>query len=924
MNEERLRQIEELYQSAREREPGERSAFLAEASRGDEELRRKVELLLAQDASSDDTSSLLGQPGNARLTPGMQIGPYKIEALLGAGGMGEVYRAVDTRLKRTVAIKVAKENFGERFEREARAIAALNHPNICTLYDVGPNYLVMELIEGKPLKGPLALDQALQYAAQICDALDAAHRKAITHRDLKPGNILVTKQGVKLLDFGLARMAPGADDPTLTRTGHVMGTPAYMAPEQREGKECDARSDIYALGCVLYEMLTGKRVAQERTPVEPAALESVVGTCLEKDPEDRWQSARDLRAGLQLVGQAHGLSSTGHGPVPQRWPWIVAAALGLGLIVTGVLFWRATRPVEHPLIRFSVDLGPEAVEGVNLTAAISPDGARLAFVARGPAGKQRLATRLLDQAQATLLPGTENAADPFFSPDGQWIGFFADGKMKKISVQGGAAVTLCEAPEERGASWGEGGSIIAALDGSPGNGLSRVPAAGGTPQTITRPGEKGELVHRWPQILPGGQAVLFTGGTSQASYEDASIEVLSLKSGQWKAVQHGGYFGRYLATSNAAGHLVYVHQGTLFAVGFDLDRLEIRGTPAPLLEDVAGDADSGAGRYDVARNGTLVYRSGKSSIAGWPIAWLDGTGKMNPLLAAPGQYFRPRFSPDGNRLALAVGPFGSGDIQVYDWQRGTTTRLTFTQSNTNNVWAPDGKHIVFRSEAPGRFSILWIRADGAGEAQTLLESKGNLRLYSFSPDGRRLAFAEQDVDTGYDLWTLPLDVSDQDHPKPGKPELFLRTPSNESEPAFSPDGRWIVYKSNESGRDEVYVRPFPGPGGKWQISTGGGTHPIWSRNGRELFYETLDNRIMVSNYTAKADSFVPDKPSTWSNTQILETRSSAVDNLDLAPDGRRFAVFPRPDATGEQKGSVHVTVLLNFFDELRRRVPAGK
>src|SRR5713226_6198401 len=326
MTPERLRQIEELYHSAREREPNERAAFLAQACRGDEELRREVEQLLAQHASSDNildrpAADLLASSTVAQWTTGTQIGPYKIEAALGAGGMGEVYRAVDTRLKRTVAIKVAKERFGERFEREARAIAALNHPNICTLYDVGPNYLVMELVDGKPLKGPLALDQALEYAAQICDALDAAHRKGITHRDLKPANIIVTKAGVKLLDFGLARMAPGENEPTLACPGDVMGTPAYMAPEQWEGKPGDARSDIYAFGCVLYEMLTGKRAAQERTPVEPAALEGVLGTCLEKDPEDRWQSARDLKAGLELVGQAHGLSPTGHGPVPQSWPW---------------------------------------------------------------------------------------------------------------------------------------------------------------------------------------------------------------------------------------------------------------------------------------------------------------------------------------------------------------------------------------------------------------------------------------------------------------------------------------------------------------------------------------------------------------------------------------------------------------------------
>ncbi len=416
-------------------------------------------------------------------------------------------------------------------------------------------------------------------------------------------------------------------------------------------------------------------------------------------------------------------------------------------------------------------------------------------MARGPGGKQQLATRLLDQAQATLLPGTENAADPFFSPDGQWIGFFADGKMKKISVQRGAAVPLCDAPDARGASWGEDGSIIVTL--TQGGGLSRVPE-GGTPQAITKPGQTGEATHRWPQVLPGGQAVLFTGSTVIGNYEDANIEVLSLKTGQWKVVQRGGYFGRYLATSNGAGHLVYVHQGTLFAAGFALDRLEVRGTPAPLLEDVAGNPALGGGQYDISRNGTLVYLSGKSSTASWPVAWMDNTGKTQPLLAVPGQYFSPRFSPEGKRLALAAGPFGGGDIQVYDWQRDTMTRLTFTQANLFPVWTPDGKHIAFQFRSPSGYSIRWVRADGAGESQLLLESKGELRPYSFSPDGQRLAFAELGVDTAFDLWTLPLDVSDPEHPKPGKPELFLQTPFNEREPAFSPDGRWIAHASNES------------------------------------------------------------------------------------------------------------------------------
>jgi WD40 repeat protein len=377
-----------------------------------------------------------------------------------------------------------------------------------------------------------------------------------------------------------------------------------------------------------------------------------------------------------------------------------------------------------------------------------------------------------------------------------------------------------------------------------------------------------------------------------------------------------------------SGHLVYIHQGTLFAVGFDLDRLEVRGTPAPVLEDVAGNAGSGGGQYDAARNGTLVYLRGKSSNESWPVVWMDSSGKMQPLLAAPRLYYGPRFSSDGKRLALAVGRLGSGDIQVYDWQRDTMSRLTFTQRNLYPVWTPDGKHIAFVSQSLGAYSIRWIRADGAGEAQPLLEGKDTGVPYSFSPDGKRLAFYGSGVDTGFDLWTLPLDVSDPEHPKPGKPEPFLRTPFGEIEPAFSPDGRWIAYSSDESGRNEVYVRPFPGGApsgsGKWQISAGGGLHPIWSRDGRELFYETLDDHIMVAAYTASADSFAANKPRPWSNTQILQPSGFPVWNLDLAPDGKRFAVFPRPDATGEQKGSVHVTVLLNFFDELRRRAPAGK
>jgi len=895
---------------------------------------------------------------------GTRLGHYEIVAPIGAGGMGEVYNARDTKLDREVAIKVLPPALAQdperlsRFEREAKVLASLNHPNIAQIYGIEESSthraLVMELVPGETLKGPLPLPDALRVAGQIAHALQAAHDKGIVHRDLKPANIIITPQGVvKVLDFGLAKLtesaAPSADpanSPTLTmratQAGMVMGTAAYMAPEQARGQhDVGRRADIWAFGVVLYEMLTGQQLFQGSTisdilaavlkvepdlSAAPVEVRPLLERCLQKEPQKRLQAIGDWEL-LVNVGQAHGLSSTGHGPVPPgRLPWAVAAALAVVSIALGVLLWRATRPVDRPLMRFSADLGPEAVEGPRITAAISPDGARLAFAARGPAGKEQLATRLLDQATATLLPGTENAVDPFFSPDGQWIGFFADGKMKKISVRGGAAVTLCDAPAARGASWGEDGWIVVSLSQSTtlSGALSRVPEAGGTPQAISNPGDKGEVVHRWPQILPGGQVVLFTGHTITAGFDNASIGVLSLKTGQWKDVQRNGYFGRYLPS----GHLVYVHQGTLFAVGFDLDRLEVRGTPTPLLENVAGNEAVGAGQFDVARNGTLVYLSGKSSTVNFPVAWMESTGKMDPLLPSPGLYFAPRFSPDGKRLALAVGAPGAGDIQIYDWQRDTMTRLTFTQGNLFPVWTPDGRHIAFGSLNAGTYSVRWIRADGAGEQQTLLQSKGAQRPHSFSPDGKRLAFTEVGGDTGFDLWTLPLDLSEPEHPQPGKPELFLRTPFNEMEPAFSPDGRWVAYTSNESGRFEVYVRPFPGgiPSGstKWQISTAGGRYPIWSSNGRELFYETPDNRIMVSTYTAKADSFAADKPRLWSNTQIMDLFGTAVWNLDLSPDGKRFAVFPRPEATGEQKGSVHVTVLLNFFDELRRRVPAGK
>jgi len=917
----RMGQIEELYHSARERAPEQRAAFLVQACRGDEELRQEVEELLAPESSNGNlfdhpivdlpAVNLLATATVAQLSAGTRLGTYEILAFIGKGGMGEVYKARDTRVPHVVAIKVSKTEFGERFRREARAIATLNHPNICTFHGIGPNYFVMEYIEGTPLKGPMPLEQALKYAAQICDALDAVHRKGITHRDLKPGNIMVTKQGIKLLDFGLARMAPGENDPMLTYPGVVMGTPAYMAPEQREGKPGDARSDIYAFGCVLYEMLTGKRATQERIPVEPAALEGVLGRCLEKDPEDRWQSARDLKVALEMVRSTSGLNNP---PSPRPVLTWTVAALAVGLVGVSWVAWRATRPIEQPLkplVRLDVDLGSDVSLGES-SAIISPDGMRLVYGSRG-----RLFTRRLDQPKATELTGTEGAFAPFFSPDGQWVAFFTVGKLKKTSVEGGAAVALCDTSGfTGGGSWGEDGNIIASL----GNGaLSRIPSAGGTPTPATELAQ-GEEIQKFPQVLLGGKAVLFTSNTrARASWDGASIEVISLADRRRKTLQQGGTYGRYVPSSNSRyGHLIYVNRGTLFAVPFDLETLDVRGTPSPVLEQVSYSASAGYAQFDSSQKGTLVYRSGGAAGEVLTVQWLDRAGKMQPLLAKPDAYQSARLSPDGQRLAISTT-----DIWVYDLQRDTMTRLTFGDSLGSNsspaLWSPDGRYIIFRKPGEGLF---WTRSDGAGQPQRLVQGTTSIAPWSFTPDGKRLAFRERNAVTGYDLWTMPVE-SDGAGLRGGKPEMFLGTQFNEQHPAFSPDGRWLAYSSDEGGTDQIFVRAFPDSGGKWQISNSGGMYPEWSRTGRELFFRAADNQIGVAAYTVRGDSFLADKPRVWSEKRLGTTLANGS-NYDLAPDGKRIVVFMPVGTPEAQKAQNHVIFLENFPDELRRKVPASR
>jgi serine/threonine protein kinase/Tol biopolymer transport system component len=874
------------------------------------------------------------------LPAGTRLGPYEITGPLGAGGMGEVYKARDTRLNRTVAIKVSNEQFSERFEREAHAVAALNHSNVCTLHDVGPNYLVMEYIEGVPLKGPLPLQQALKYGAQICDALDAAHRKGITHRDLKPANILVTKSGIKLLDFGLAKIGQSNNPPSdatltmaLTGKNEIVGTIYYMSPEQLQaqatGQEVDARSDIFSFGLVLYEMLTGTRAFDGSSPatviaaimerpapsigaVAPPALDRVLKRCLEKDPENRWQNIRDLKAELEWIAQAP--SDLGAPPSSsgrQFLPWIAVALLAVAAAGASWMAYRSTRPAElKPLVRLEVDLGRDvylnALGGSDII--LSPDGARIAYLSRN-----HLFTRKLDQPSATELSITAGATSPFFSPDGQWIGFIAGGKLRKISVEGGAEIVLCDAASSyTGADWGEDGNIVASLRVS--GGLSQVSSAGGTPTPVTSL-EGEERTHRWPQIMPGGKAILFTAENSTVGFDDAHIDVVTLADQRRKTLQHGGTYGRYVPAPGGKGYLLYVNRATLFAVPFDREKLETSGSPVPVLQHVSYSPMFGSAKLSFSRTGMLVYRSREIDASRVVIQWMDADGKSQPLLDKPGLFVNPHFSPDGERLAVANDDAKSG-IWVYDIRRDTLSPLTGERNGTHPVWTPDARFIVY--QAPEGMS--YARADGGSRPEPLTESKDFQYPSAFSPDGKWLAFY-QVGQQGFELWTVPVE-REGEKLKAGRAELFQRTNFGDRGARFSADGRWLAYSSNESGNSQVYVRAFPDRGGHWQVSSNGGTSPVFSPNGKDLLYFDIpDDRIMVASYSVKGDSFVGEKPRAWSGQSVALTLGGAVGaQYDIAPDGKRIAVASYAGGSTQQDAG-HVILLENFVDELQRKAP---
>jgi len=880
------------------------------------------------------------------LAPGTRFGPYTITAPLGAGGMGEVYRARDTRLERDVAIKVlpearaGDEALRARFDREAKSISALNHPNICTLFDVGHQdnllYLVMELLEGESLadriaKGPLPPEQVLRIGAQIADALDHAHRQGIVHRDLKPGNVMLTKSAAKLLDFGLARTAAESPSPVsmeamtslptqvkpLTQEGTILGTFQYMAPEQLEGLEADARTDIFALGTLLYEMATGRRAFEGKSktsliaaivssqplplaavaPMTPPALDQVVRRCMEKEPEDRWHSAHDVAAMLRWIGEAGSRAGVA-GPMTlrrksrERVAWALAAVMTIAALAAiavrrdggaakqeGAGVVRSVLPITSGQLQFDTFD----------TLAISPDGKTVAWV-ESEGGIWRIKLRRLEEVDAHTLAGTENAEQLFFSPDSKWLGFFAGGKMKKISLGGGAPVTIARAVLPRGASWCADDSILFVPFFY--GGVERVSASGGDPEVLTTPDRAhGEIAHRWPNVLPGGRAFLYTIGFG-TTWDEARIAVRDIGSKTSRILIQGGYDGRYLPT----GHLVYARGASLYAVRFDLERLQVSGNPVQVMEGVA-HGDAGAAEFSFSNDGLLIHRpAGSVAAEEGALALVDRAGRVLPFhdpVPVGRSIRRPALSRTGDNLAGVI----DYELWTFDIARGSSTRLTSGTRAAETVWSPDGKFIAFAEERNSPWNPYLRRADGSAPEELLMKSDTSLQPTSWSPDGRWLLMTYNDPETGGDI--VSFSVAD----KTTKP--FVVTDNNESVARFSPDGKWVAYTSDESNRTEIYVRPFEGAEGRWQISTEGSERAYW-RKPDEIIYQS--GRQVLSVQVRTSPAFAVESP------RLLFEGPN--DLLDVMPDGDRFLLRQAGQA-GSRDDSLHLVT--GWFSEVARK-----
>jgi len=944
--------IKEIFSAAREQPEPERAAWLHEACGREDALRAEVERLLAQDDESlpGPAAALLAEAAPA-LAVGEMLSHYRVEAKIGQGGMGAVYRAYDTRLHRQVALKVlppghlADPEGKHRLMREARAASALNHPNIIGIYEVasdkGVDFIAMEFVGGRslneviPAKG-LPLGKALDYASQIAGGLARAHAAAVVHRDLKPGNIMVTRDGlIKLLDFGLARRVRLRCSETSTQTMEcdVAGTPGYMSPEQVRGEAVDHRSDIFSFGCVLYEMLLGHQAFRGASTVESMnsilheeppdlatldstfspGLERIVRHCLEKNPETRFQSAGDLAFDLEALSLVSARTVATVHPI-RKWTAaaMVSSLLAAVAVVAGVtvMLMSRSKPTFRPSLRLTVTLpGDAPLAPVGLVSpahdrpafALSPDGTRLAYVAQ-VAGKTQLCVRDMTNGRVTPLAATEGGNTPFFSPDGASLAFFANGKLKKTSSNGGGVVVLADAPNPWGGVWGTDNAIY--FNRYEGEGIFRVAADGGPVQVVAT----GQ--HFMPELLGGGQRLLATSGAGTVYLDER----------QTSRVVMAGFGARYVPPD----HLVYAVRGKLLAVPFDRSRIEVTGPAVSLFEDLR-TANYGVAQFTLAQDGTLIYASGRPQEM-TSFVWVDRKGKAQPLGLPERLYSAFALSRDGRRLALTERnevPGGDTDIWIYDLPKGPMSRLTprapsgRPAANEYPRWTPDGKHVVYVRLQGSQGQLVWAAADGSAESVVLWSSKptGPAWLYpmSFSADGSVLAVFGPSPNSSYDIWLMRLAGIARNVPT--EPELFLGDSFAECFGQVSPDGHWMLYASDRSGRYEIYVTTYPKPGAIHQISANGGREPLWNPSAAEILY--VEGMRMYAVDVTLGPVFRAGEP-----RLLFEGPYPDVPGLgyDIAPDGRRFLMLANEDIL---KPSATLTVVTNFFDELRRRVPSG-
>ncbi len=989
MKPERWQRIDQILDGALEREGNQRKAFLEEACSGDASLRQEVESLIQADErvksfiespALEQRARTVAQTRVQSSLAGQEIGFYKILSLLGRGGMGEVYLAQDTNLHRKVALKFLTEQFTQdderlaRFRREARLLASLNHPSIAAIHGLeesgGVRFLVLELVEGETLsqrrsRGPLPVDEALDVSRQIAEGLEAAHESGVIHRDLKPANIKITPDGtVKILDFGLAKAAEtggseAANSRSLTmeatREGIVLGTAAYMSPEQARGQVVDKRTDIWSFGLLLFEMLTGKGMYADKSLTEtiaavihqepsledlpgdtPERIRDLLERCLRKDPRMRLRDMGDARITIDecLRGEAtleEPLVPLTPPPLRRRLvPWAVVPIL----VILAAGFRPDVSAPEKLVSRWEIPVGKGKLLNhfFRRGVALSPDGTRLAFVSATDASweaRGKVYIRSFNQWNSAVALA-DNSAMPFFSPDGNWLGVITDPeddspkKMVKHPLDGGPPITICDCPVPNGASWSSDGTVILAC--RPQTGLSRVSASGGEPEQITElDRETQEVSHRLPHVLPNGKAVLFTVLRYNPHRGRSDIAVQSFETGAKKVLIEDGADARYVPT----GHLVFARDATLMAASFDLASLTLTGPPIPILEGVSQaihvynqGLETRAAQFDFSDTGSLAYIAGSSyPEARFPVVWVDRSGAVEALDVEPAQYVAVRLSPDSKQALLSTN-HKTQDIWIQDLTRGARPRETFEGHNLNPIWKPDGSGFAFSSSRTGPPNLFWKSLESTAEVEHLIPSPHNREPGSWSPDGTKLAFVQWKAETrwGYDIWILSMDGS-------GSAEPFLQESFKEFHPAFSPDGRWLAYTSDESGRYEVYVRPYPGPGSRIQISTSGGWGPAWSGDGRELFYRSVPSRkkMLAVEIEVSGSSLKPGKPAFLFEGKYMSM--NPIRSYDVAPDGQRFLMIPYGGEGNQARVDAYfgnkVSVIVNWFEELERLVPTS-